>query len=181
MRTVVTSQGSAYGRLRRALDTGNPTTALAAAAELDYVSLPDALKIVLLLVEPKAREPAKRLSLADRLHDVRYFTRKKLVLNVQFPLSSQTEPRVSSPPRLRPSSNRNDGIPRPTGVSLIEPGPLVHLTSRRPWGAATVPDRVSGAARPLVRAWWPGNPPPSPAPLPGCRWRETPSQSCTRR
>jgi hypothetical protein len=31
----VTSQGSAYGRLRRALDTGNPTIALAAAAELD--------------------------------------------------------------------------------------------------------------------------------------------------
>lgn len=38
----VTSQGSAYGRLRRALDTGNRTIALAAAAELDFVSLPDA-------------------------------------------------------------------------------------------------------------------------------------------
>ena len=48
----VTSQGSAYGRLRRALDTGNPTIALAAAAELDYVSLPDALEIVLLVDEP---------------------------------------------------------------------------------------------------------------------------------
>ena len=47
----VTSQGSAYGRLRRALDTGNPTIALAAAAELDYISLPDALELVLLLVD----------------------------------------------------------------------------------------------------------------------------------
>jgi hypothetical protein len=46
----VTSQGSACRRLRRALDTGNPTIALAAAAELDFVSLPDALELVLLLV-----------------------------------------------------------------------------------------------------------------------------------
>jgi hypothetical protein len=51
----VTSQGSAYGRLRRALDTGSATTALAAAAELDWVSLPDALEIVLLLVEDPRR------------------------------------------------------------------------------------------------------------------------------
>jgi hypothetical protein len=51
----VTSQGSAYGRLRRALDTGNPTIALTAAAELEYVSLPDALEIVLLLVDEPAR------------------------------------------------------------------------------------------------------------------------------
>jgi hypothetical protein len=36
----VTSQGSAYGRVRRALDTANPTIVLAAAAELDFVSLP---------------------------------------------------------------------------------------------------------------------------------------------
>jgi hypothetical protein len=51
----VTSQGSAYGRLRRALDAGNATIALAAAAELDFVSLPDALEIVLLLVEEPGR------------------------------------------------------------------------------------------------------------------------------
>jgi hypothetical protein len=51
----VTSQGSAYGRLRRALDTGNPTIALAAAAELDFVSLPDALDLVLLLADDPAR------------------------------------------------------------------------------------------------------------------------------
>ena len=42
----VTSQGSAYGRFRRALDGGNVTIALAAAAELDWVSLPDALELV---------------------------------------------------------------------------------------------------------------------------------------
>ena len=51
----MTSQGTAYGRLRRALDTGNPTIALAAAAELDFVSLPDALELVLLLVDEPAR------------------------------------------------------------------------------------------------------------------------------
>jgi hypothetical protein len=34
----VTAQGSAYARFRRALDTGNVTIALAAAAELDFVS-----------------------------------------------------------------------------------------------------------------------------------------------
>lgn len=47
----MTSQGSDYGRLRRALDTGNPTIPLAAAAELDFLSLPDALELVLLLVD----------------------------------------------------------------------------------------------------------------------------------
>ena len=47
--------GLAYGRLRRALDTGNPTIALAAAAELDFVSLPDALELVLLLVDDPRR------------------------------------------------------------------------------------------------------------------------------
>ena len=51
----MTSQGSAYGRLRRALDTGNPTVALAAAADLDFVSLPDALELVLLLVDDPRR------------------------------------------------------------------------------------------------------------------------------
>jgi hypothetical protein len=51
----VTSQGSAYGRLRRALDTRNPTIALAAASELDFVSLPDALELVLLLVDDPKR------------------------------------------------------------------------------------------------------------------------------
>jgi hypothetical protein len=52
------------GRLRRAFDTGNPTIALAAAAELDYVSLPDGLELVLLLVD----EPAKFRRAALRWH-----------------------------------------------------------------------------------------------------------------
>ena len=51
----VTSQGSVYGRFLRALDTGNHNLALAAAAELDYVSLPDALDLVLLLVDDPRR------------------------------------------------------------------------------------------------------------------------------
>jgi hypothetical protein len=60
----VTSQGSPYGRLRRALDIGNPTIALAAAADLDFVSLPDALELVLLLVD----EPGKFRRAALRWH-----------------------------------------------------------------------------------------------------------------
>jgi hypothetical protein len=60
----VTSQGSASGRFRRALDTGNPTIALAAAAELDFVGLPDALELVLLLVD----DPKKFRRAALRWH-----------------------------------------------------------------------------------------------------------------
>jgi hypothetical protein len=56
--------GLGYSRLRRALDTGNATIALAAAAELDFVSLPDALELVLLLVD----EPGKFRRAALRWH-----------------------------------------------------------------------------------------------------------------
>lgn len=45
----VTSQGSAYMRFRRALDRGNVPEALSAASELDFVSLPEALEVTLLL------------------------------------------------------------------------------------------------------------------------------------
>jgi hypothetical protein len=51
----VTSQGSAYARFPRALDSRNATVALATATELDFVSLPDALELVLLLVEDPRR------------------------------------------------------------------------------------------------------------------------------
>ena len=51
----MTSQGSAYARFRRALDSRNATVALATATELDFVSLPDALEIVLLLVDDPGR------------------------------------------------------------------------------------------------------------------------------
>lgn len=47
----VTSQGSPYARFRRALDSNNATVALATATEPDFVSLPDALELVLLLVD----------------------------------------------------------------------------------------------------------------------------------
>ena len=63
--TFVTSQGSAYGRLRRALDTCNPTIALAAAADLDYVGLSDALELVLLLLDA---EPNRYSRAALRWH-----------------------------------------------------------------------------------------------------------------
>ena len=45
----VTSQGSAYARLRRALDRGNAVVAWAAAGELERVPLADALALCLLL------------------------------------------------------------------------------------------------------------------------------------
>jgi hypothetical protein len=47
----VPSQGSAYGRLRRAVDTGNATIALAAAADLEHVGLDDALELLPLLLD----------------------------------------------------------------------------------------------------------------------------------
>jgi hypothetical protein len=45
----VTSDGSAYGRFRRALEMGNETLVLAAARELPHIALDDALRICLLL------------------------------------------------------------------------------------------------------------------------------------
>jgi hypothetical protein len=51
----VTSQGSAYARLRRAIDSRNVTVAFATATELDFVSLPDALELVLLAVDDPGR------------------------------------------------------------------------------------------------------------------------------
>jgi hypothetical protein len=47
--SFVTSQGSAYMRFRRALDRGNVTEALSAAAQLEHVGLADALELCLLL------------------------------------------------------------------------------------------------------------------------------------
>ena len=42
-----TSQGSAYARFRRALDSRNATVAFATAAELVFASRPDALELLL--------------------------------------------------------------------------------------------------------------------------------------
>ena len=51
MRTYVrvTSDGSAYARFRRALETGNELLVLTAARELPQVALDDALRICLVL------------------------------------------------------------------------------------------------------------------------------------
>jgi hypothetical protein len=51
----VTSQGSAYGRFRKALDGGNALIARAAAAELEQVPLGDAIALTLLIAD---QEPA---------------------------------------------------------------------------------------------------------------------------
>ena len=51
----MTSEGSAYARFRRALDSRNLTVAYATATELDFVSLPEALELVLLVVDDPRR------------------------------------------------------------------------------------------------------------------------------
>ena len=51
----MTSQGSPYARFRRALDSQNATVAFATASELNFVSLADALELVLLLVDDRRR------------------------------------------------------------------------------------------------------------------------------
>ena len=48
-RMFVTSQGSAYGRFKKALAHGNPLIALASARELPRLSLADALALLLVL------------------------------------------------------------------------------------------------------------------------------------
>lgn len=61
----VTSQGSPYARLRRALDTGNANLTLAAAADLEHVGLADALELLLLMLES---EPSRFERAALRWH-----------------------------------------------------------------------------------------------------------------
>jgi hypothetical protein len=56
----VTSQGSVYGRFRRALDGDNATIALAAAADLPHVGLADALELLLLDDPGRFRRAALR-------------------------------------------------------------------------------------------------------------------------
>ena len=52
--------GLPYARFRRALDSKNATVALATATELDFVSLPDALELVLLLVDDPSGSGGRR-------------------------------------------------------------------------------------------------------------------------
>jgi hypothetical protein len=61
----VTSQGSAHARFRRALATGNPLLVRAAAAELNSISLADALSICLVLLRA---EPTRYGRAAARFH-----------------------------------------------------------------------------------------------------------------
>lgn len=52
----MTSEGHAYARLRRALDSRNATAALSAASELEHVGLADALELTLLLSADPLRQ-----------------------------------------------------------------------------------------------------------------------------
>lgn len=63
----MTSQGSSYARLRRALDTGNATIALAAASEMPTLGLSEALELCLVLCD---QEPEKFSRAAVRWHGV---------------------------------------------------------------------------------------------------------------
>jgi hypothetical protein len=62
---ALTSQGHPYARFRRALASGNPTLAYAAAAELPYLAIEDALALTLLLA---SREPPRYGRVALRWH-----------------------------------------------------------------------------------------------------------------
>jgi hypothetical protein len=59
----MSSQGSAYGPFRRALDRGNTLQAMSAAAELSHVGLADALELVLLLGRDGAGTKFERAAL----------------------------------------------------------------------------------------------------------------------
>jgi hypothetical protein len=61
----VTSQGSAYGRFRRAVDRGNVIAALSAASELPQLRLTEALELCLLLCD---HEPERFSRAAVRWH-----------------------------------------------------------------------------------------------------------------
>ena len=61
----MTSQGSPYGRLHRALDSGNATIALAAASEMPTLGLSEALELCLLLLD---QEPDRFSRAAVRWH-----------------------------------------------------------------------------------------------------------------
>ncbi len=50
---LVTAQGSAYTRFRRALGSGSALMAMAAASELDHIELEDALGLCLLLARAR--------------------------------------------------------------------------------------------------------------------------------
>lgn len=61
----VTTDGRAYAGFNRALLTGNPGIVLPAAAELEHVSLKDALKILVVLAErrdPRFEKAAARFA-----------------------------------------------------------------------------------------------------------------------
>jgi hypothetical protein len=68
----VTSQGSAYARFRRALDTGSPLIALAAAHDLHQLSLTDSLELCLVL----RGDPARYSRAVARWHS-RYAAEKR--------------------------------------------------------------------------------------------------------
>jgi hypothetical protein len=59
------SSGSAYGRLRRALDNDNLLGARSAAVELKHVGLAEALELTLLIL---AKEPSRFRAAALRWH-----------------------------------------------------------------------------------------------------------------
>ncbi len=61
----MTAQGSAFTRLRRALDRGNLTEALSSASEMEHVGLIEALELCLLIAE---KEPARYERAALRWH-----------------------------------------------------------------------------------------------------------------
>jgi hypothetical protein len=105
----VTAQGSAYGRFRRARDSRNPPIPpippilLAAATELNLVSLPDALELVLLLVdEPgKFRRAALARPYCGEVPDVGFEEAQAVLACVAGTAGSEAAGAVARPLRRR--------------------------------------------------------------------------------
>jgi hypothetical protein len=100
----VTAQGGPYARFRRALASGNPTVATAAAAELPKLALADALALLLLY------------SRTDR----RRFERAAVRWHGRLCLEARRLSPTDAALALAALGALGDGQPGPPGVALAE-------------------------------------------------------------
>ena len=116
MRTCVrvTSQGTPYGRFRRALDRWQPTAALSAAAELPQVALTDALELLSSFVTPTDRGSSEPLCAGTAATAANSRTSGSGKRRPSSPCSpaSQTKGR-NRPPTPSPNSSPAVGSSRP--------------------------------------------------------------------
>jgi hypothetical protein len=106
----VTSQGSPYARFRRAIDSGNPTIAVAAARELPYLNLADALALLLILRgDVRYPKAAARWHARFVMEATISLTESQLALRALGALPNEhTTPAVAALERLFASVGRKD-------------------------------------------------------------------------